>query len=234
MAKRVVVTEREVRLARAFLAALRGNIRNGYLLLALIAWFRAMGKAKDPFWRSLAGWAPARAGRALADKLARRASMHPNQYKGVLAALRRGAGTNTAQVRQARDFMLGIEMSPWDRKHYGYRPFTEGHWTVERRRLGGGDYVDQLLWVPAQDARDPLAVIWAGLTGHPIPPQWFTDVTPAQKAKPARPIPPRPSQPRSLEHVLPKPDYINPYGALDFYNGRPHGDANVQEQDEAW
>lgn len=215
-APKPVVTEREVRLARAFLHALGANETSGYLLLAIIAWSRAMTQAKDPYWKTLYGLAPAKAGSTLAAHLKGLINAAPAQYTGLLAALRRRPETSNDQVAQARDFLLIIQTSNYDAKHYGYKPYVAGHWGVVGYKERGGEPIYG--WIPDQNENDPLAVVWGGLTGHPIPPKWFTDVVKPAVNKAPQP----PAQPRSLMHVRPDPHYINPYAAVHFYDERPH------------
>jgi len=219
---KVVVTEREVRMARAFLAAIGGNAGNGYLLLAVIAWARLMGKAKDPFWKSLSKLTPQRAGALLAARLKKLIAQHPSQYQGMLKALRNKPTSASGMVTQAKSFMLGIEKSGYDNDHYGYREATEGYWTYV---TGGRPGDDEYVWVPARQEVDPMLQQWSALTGHPIPPKWFQDASQAQQ--PPKPKPPLPQQPRGLEHVLPKTDYILPYAAERFYEQRSHIGANI-------
>lgn len=223
---KVVVTEREVRLARAFLAALGGNQTSGYLLLAIVAWQRLMKKARDPYWKKLAGLSAQAAGRALAAHLKALAAKHPSQYQGLMAALRRKPGSASGQLEQAKSFMLIIEKSGYDAKHYGYQPPDEGHWLT--RDLPNG--TQETIWVPPYPGVDPMLVQWAALTGHPIPPKWFQDTYRPPQPKP-RPTPVYPHQPRSLQHVLPQPDYILPYAAEHFYNERPHLGNNILPAD---
>lgn len=222
---KVVVTEREVRLARAFLAATGGNQTNGYLLLAIIAWTRLMKKAKDPYWKKLAGLSSAAAGKSLAAHLKAVIKKHPSQYQGMLAALRLHPGSASGQVSQAKSVMLVIEKSGYDPHHYGYKAATEGHW--DQFPLPNGSF--EWRYTPAHDEVDPMLQQWAALTGHPIPPKWFQDVIKAPP--PPKPEPPLPHQPRGLAHVLPKPDYILPYAAERFYEERMHLGNNVLPAD---
>jgi hypothetical protein len=217
-------SEREVRLARSFIKAIHGNEKNGYLLLAVIAWQRAMTKSHDSFWKTLTKYTAFRAGQLLAAKLLARSRIAPNQYKGLLATLKRAPGAQAGQVTQARDFMLVIEQSSWDKDHYGYKPYAEGHWQDVISYGPHGAYQVHTVWVPEQQEVDPLAIIWSKLTGHNIPKQYFIDKVTMATPKP-RPEPPR--QPRSLVHVLPQPDYIGPYSARSFYEARPHLGDNV-------
>jgi hypothetical protein len=239
VAKKPFFSEREVRLARSFIKAIKGNESNGYLLLAVVAWQRAMTKSHDAFFKSLTKYSSVSAGRLLAQRLLRKGQLTPKQFKGVIAALRRNVGTAAknaaAQVEQARDFMLGIEQSNWDPKHYGYVAFEEAHWGSKKvwHALGAtpgyGYWETQMVWVPEVQEVDPLAMIWSGLTGHNIPKQYFVDKAGAViQPKPVVTKEP-PRQPRSLAHVLPKPDYIGPYAARTFYEARPHLGANVLE-----
>lgn len=217
---KVLVKEREVRLARAFLHAIGGDEKNGYLLLAIIAWGRLMTKAKDPFWKSLAHLSPAVAGVRLAAKLRARMHKYPSQYKHLAAVLKRRGGNGDRQAEAATSFMLIIETSKWDKNHYGFREGKDGHWDYVYHYdsdIGVGGY--QWVWTPAITPSDPMYTVWAKLTGGTIPNKWFTDPV---KTTVTKTIPPRPSQPRSLQHVLPQPNYIQPYASQHFYEERPH------------
>ena len=214
-----VVTEREVRLARAFLHAIQADEANGYLLLAIIAWGRAMTLAKDPFWKGLARLGAKSAGIALAKRLRAKMHAHPDQYKGLTALLKRRTSKQDAQVEAAQSFLLIIETSNYDAKHYGYVEGKDGYWKYHDRSDPDPGLRESYTWVPPIVAADPLAKAWQSITGYPIPPAWFND--PITVTKPVT-IPPRPSQPRSLQHVLPVPDYLAPYAARDFYEARPH------------
>jgi hypothetical protein len=213
-------SEREVRLARSFIKATGGNATNGYLLLAVIAWQRAMTRSHDTFYKSLSKYAAVQAGQLLAARLKRKTQLDAKHYQGILASLRRHASGDVATVKQARDFMLSIQLSEWDKEHYGYKAeVREGYWKKVWTEVDGKGYFKDT-WFPPTPEYNPLAIIWQKMTGHNIPKQYFVDkgVTVIQpKAKP-----PPPRQPRSLIHVLPKPDYIQPYGARTFYEARPH------------
>jgi len=209
-------SEREVRMARSFIKAIKGNQSNGYLLLAVIAWQRHMSKGSEAFFKSLSKYTAFEAGRRLAAKLISNVNLDKKHYVGVLASLRRTSG---GSVKQARDFMVAIQLSKWDKNKYGYKPFAEGHWETYTISLPPFK-IDK--WVPEQQEHDPLAITWAKLTGQNIPKQFFIDkvitvTTPAPKPKPA---PPR--QPRSLLHVANPADYLLPYAASTFYAGRIH------------
>jgi hypothetical protein len=79
--------------------------------------------------------------------------------------------------------------------------------------------------VPEQAEVDPMRDAWAALTNNPnIPASWYVDTV---ITKHARTIPPRPSQPRSLMHVLPRVPYIQPYEAQRFYDAKPHYGDNL-------
>jgi hypothetical protein len=219
------VTQREVRLARSFLKAIGGSQTNTYLLLAVIAWQRAMAKAHDAFWKSLARYTASAAGFRLAQKLKARVKADGHHYVGVLQALRRAAKGDSALARQAVDFILALDKSKWDKKHYGYVPYVAGHYVTTWEDTGRG-YPEQVsVWVPDQQENNPLAVAWAALTNNPgIPAAWYTDTVTTKKT---RTIPPRPSQPRSLMHVLPRVAYIQPYEAQRFYDAKPHYGDNL-------
>lgn len=227
---KVVVTEREVRLARAFMHAIGANEKSGYLLLAVITWLRAMGKAHDKFWKSLAHLSAMSAGKALAARLKAQSKAHPAQYRSVLADLRDKTANADQQAAAAKLFLTNISKSSWDAKHYGYVAAVAGKWVyknVGNPNLPPGDQVWQWVW-ESTDEVNPLQTAWASLTGHPIPPQWFNDPITVTKPVTEKPVPP---QPRSLQHVLPKPDFILPYATLHFYEQRPHLGANVLPTD---
>lgn len=216
-------SEREVRLARSFIKAIGGNQTNGYLLLAVIAWQRAMTKSHETFWKSLSKYTPVRAGQLLANRLARKATLLPGQYKGLFQALRRSAKTQSGQVMQARDFMLIIQKSNWNKDHYGYKPYKAGYWLT--RELPNGK--TETIWVAEQQEYDPLAIIWSKLTGHNIPKAYFVDGTTTSTPVQPKAPKPRPQQPRSLLHVQPEPNYLQPYAARHFYEARAHLGNNV-------
>lgn len=220
------VTEREVRLARSFLKTVNGNQTNTYLLLAVIAWMRAMAKAHDPYWKSLSKYSAVQAGVLLARKLVARAKADGHNYKGVIASLRHAAKGDKGLASQALDFLAAIELSKWDRKHYGYVPYVEGHFEQVPVYGKPGQVIGYNdVWVPTQYEQDPLAQAWAKLTDHPgIPTKWYTDTVITTRT---RVIPPRPQQPRSLLHVLPTVAYIQPYEAQRFYDAKPHYGSNV-------
>lgn len=222
-------SEREVRLARSFIHAIGGNEKNGYLLLAVIAWQRAMSKGHETFWKSLSKYSAFRAGQLLAAKLKRKAQLDHKSYGSILTALRRG-GKDSGYADQARDFLRALSLSKWDKDHYGYKAYAQGHWDHKQvwhqtSASGSGYWEDKWTWVPEQQEEDPLQVLWAKLTGHNIPKKYFVDTVKTPATKTPKPDPHR--QPRSLTHVLPTPDYIGPYAARTFYEARPHLGANV-------
>jgi hypothetical protein len=221
LAKKPFFSEREVRLARSFIKAIGGNASNGYLLLAVIAWQRAMTKSRDTFWKSLSRYSSVAAGQRLAARLKTRSMQDSKHYRGVLASLRRG-GKASGFVEQARDFMLSVQLSAWDRKHYGYKPYEAGYWEEYTVWEYGRGLVTKRRWIEEQKEYDPLAVIWSKLTGHNIPKRYFIDRTVTRTVTPPKPKREPPRQPRSLVHVLPTPDYIGPYSARAFYDARPH------------
>lgn len=228
MAKKPYFSEREVRLARSFIHAIGGNEKNGYLLLAVIAWQRAMGKNHETFWKSLSRYNAYTAGQKLAAKLKQRIQLDGKHFKGILAALRRN-GKSAGYVEQARDFMVAIEQSNWDRQHYGYKAYEAGHWKTEQvwHQTGwaSGYWETKVTWVPEQQEYDPLAITWAKLTGHNIPKAYFQDSYTVMPTQPKQRDPHQ--QPRSLVHVQGAPNYIQPYAARDFYQQRPHLGANI-------
>lgn len=211
MARKLLVTERQVRFARAFLKAIRANQTNGYLLLAVIAWLKSDRDVKY-FYR----WRDYKKG---ADALARVLLYNPKAsskgYRAVVKALR---GTRDDQLDskgkriegsgnalQAKDFLTALAMSKFSKSHYGSPT--------------GDEYNNKLIKA------------WAKLTtGRAIPNNWFVDVV-LVKPKPPKKEPPR--QPRSLAHVMPKPDYLQPYAARQFYEERPHIGSFVLPQ-ERW
>ncbi len=214
-------SEREVRLARSFIKAIKGNASNGYLLLAVIAWQRQMSRRNEAFFKSLSRYDAASAGARLASRLATRAGLDAKHFKGVLQSLRRTGGN---AVTQAKDFLLNITLSNWDRKHYGYRPYEKGHWESYQWN-NDGRWETKERWVPEQQEYNPLEITWMKLTGHNIPKKYFIDQpakTITTPAKPPKPAPP--SQPRSLMHVQPPADYLLPYAAYRFYQSRMHLD----------
>lgn len=222
MASKPFFSEREVRLARSFIKAIHGNPNNGYLLLAVIAWQRAMTKSHDAFFKSLSKYSSTVAGSKLAAKLVARANLDSKHYVGVLKSLR-NTPKEAGYASQARDFILAISQSKWDKNHYGYKPYVEGHWETKMvYNPQYGEPTPQQVWVPTQEEVNPLEQSWAKLTGHNIPKAYFVDAAGSTTTVTPPPPPPKPRQPRSLVHVLPEPDYIRPYGAANFYSGRPH------------
>lgn len=221
------VTEREVRLARAFLKRIHGNQVNGYLLLAVIAWLRAGLKRGDKFMRTLSKYSAATAGILLADKLRARIKAKPANYRGLLARIDDTSKVAAQQADQARDFLMSIAMSSWDSSHYGWRPGKDGYWLT--RALPNGS--TETIWVPPVAEKPPsLIALWASLTGGTIPNAWFIDKTTTTTQKTTvKKTPPR--QPRSLEHALIRGEYIQPYAARAFYEARPHAGQFVLEDD---
>ncbi len=224
--------EAEVRFARAFLHAIHGNESNGYLLLAIIAWMRSesgtkyignnplnlrpgkdiaaftSGKRRGPggyfaVFKSLAAAAKATAARLLKAG---------NDYRGyaliVKAAQRASSGGG--QVTQAIDFMSALALSKWSSTHYGTQIIVNAY--------KGPDGTTKTVY-GFDLSKNSIVKVWAGLTGMKIPAEWFTDTVKPPNVTPPRP---RPQQPRSLEHVQPKGEYIQPYAAQQFYAERPH------------
>lgn len=210
------VTEAEVRFARSFLKALKGNESNGYLLLAVIAWMRSESGQRyignNPFnlrpGNDIAQWqigirkGPVgyfavfknlEAGAAATAARLMKAGFDYRGYGPAVAAARRGTGSDKG-IQQAIDFLTAIAMSKWSSSHYG---------------AADGNVVN-----------NKLIKVWAGLTGTPIPKEWFKDTT--KPPPPPKPKPPPFRQPRSLYHTIPRPDYLSPYGARSFYDARPH------------
>lgn len=230
MAKKPKITRREFLLARGFLNGLKGNSQNTYLILAVVAWMRAMGKAHDPYWKSLSRLAPSLAGARLARHLAAKAASgkYKAEYKAIISRLREQHAKGTAMANQAKDFILGIVKSHYDKKHYGYKPYVEGHYVTTYEYVpgsSGNPIVEKTVWVPEQQGANPLYNAWAALTNSPnIPDSWWITVTKTTKTKV---IPPRPHQPRSLLHAQPQRDYIQPYQAQRWYDAKPHYGDNV-------
>lgn len=216
-------SEREVRLARSFLKAIKGNESNGYLLLAVIAWQRHMNKQGETFFKSLSKYSAKEAGIRLAKKLISRAGLDAKHFKGVLSSLRRTDDRASKQVTQARDFMLSLQLSAWTSTHYGYKAYKAGYWKTYS--IPVHPYT-ATVWIPEQQEYDPLANTWQTLTGHTIPKAYFIDGTTTVTTNPKQPDPPPPPprQPRALIHVQPTPDYIGPYAAARFYDQRKHLD----------
>lgn len=226
------ITHREFLLARAFLKKVGANVQNTYLLLAIVAWTRAMGKAHDPFWNGLRNASAASAGTRLAQNLINKSkvSKYAAEYKAILYRMRQQLGGTSAKAQaamaaQAVDVLLGINKSHYDSKHYGYHEATDGH-LVTKWVYSGRGYPEQVTtWVPATAFADPLTASWAALTNHPnIPDSWWVTTT---KTTTVRHVPARPHQPRSLQHVQPRADYIQPYAAVTFYDAKPHYGSNL-------
>jgi hypothetical protein len=228
--KKPKISQREFLLARAFLRGLKGNQQNTYLILAAVAWLRAMNKAHDPYWKSLSRLSAAAAGAALAKHLLAKA--HAGKYKAeyvaIIKRLRQQLKQGNAMAAQAADFILGIEKSHYDKNHYGWVNAADGHWTKVR------DYDDSSnriiwrdVWVPPVAGKNPLFDAYASLTNHPnIPDKWWITTTHTTTTK-TTVTPPRPHQPRALLHVLPVPDYIQPYQRQRWYDEKPHYGDNV-------
>lgn len=229
------VTEREVRFARSFIKYVKGNQQNTYLLLAVIAWVRAevgvdfrFMRGNNPFNIRRSPYASGVvytngngtfakfksldvAARATVAFLKSNASF--GNYGPILAAMRRGDGTDADNARAGYDMLMAVAVSKWSAGHYGYRPATQGHYAT--RELPNG--TTETYWVPGKPEKPPSLIgIWQGLLGTTIPTSWYQD-TVKQVKKVIRP-----RQPRSLSHVLPPPAYIQPYAASAFYHDRPH------------
>lgn len=222
------VTEREVRMARAFLAAIGGNQSNGYLLLAVIAWARAMRRGHDSFWRGLRRFTPQQAGARLAAHL--RARLSGRQERGVLRALR----DRSASAGQGQLFLTRLARSDYDRHHYGFVAHKDSYMETKVTWIydGGGAprKHTEYIWHAEVVGQNPLVDSWRTLFGAHMKKSWFADTI--VKTTPARTVVKRyPPQPRSLMHVQPKPDYIQPYAARIFYEARAHTDAYILPQD---
>lgn len=237
------VKEFEVRFARAFLKYTKANEHNTYLLLAVIAWLRSESGTKyignnplnlrpgNDIARYMSGTRKGPVGyfatfknlddaaRATARRLEVVGSWAG--YKPILAAARRGTGQDGG-VTQAVDFLMAIAMSKWSADHYGWSPAKEGYWKT--RLLPNGQ--TETIWVPPQpEGKNKLLSVWSGLTGQSLPKEWFTD--PIKEEKKVI----KPQQPRALDHVLPPPNYLQPYGASRFYSARPHQGQYVLPRD---
>lgn len=210
--RKLLLTERQVRFARAFLHAIHANESNGYLILAVVAWLK-LDKDVQHFYHFGSYTAGAQ---ALARVLLYNPRRRQKGYRAVVAALRGSrkdqknekgkviAGSGNAL--QARDFLTALAMSKFERSHYG---------------SADGNELTNLLMKK-----------WYHLTGGaPIPDAWFIDYVKTKQPAKAAKEPPR--QPRSLVHVLPKPDYLQPYAARIFYEERPHENTFVLPQ-ERW
>jgi hypothetical protein len=217
------VTEREVRFARSFLKNIGGNQTSGYLLMAVIAWLRTGLKMHDKFMVTLKHYSAVEAGRRLAQKLRARIKAAPIAYKGLLKRIHGTPKGDVEQYNQARDFLEILANSTWDPGHYGYKPYVPEH-TV-RRELPNGSF--ETIVVPAQpEVPAKFIKLYDALLGVKIPDKWFVDtVSPAKTVTTVKKQPP--SQPRSLLHAFPAPNYIMPYAARIFYEAKPHIDKYV-------
>lgn len=203
----------ELRFAHLLLVNLHANLSNSYLILAIVAWMRSESGRN---WRGFnplnlrpgADDAKYRSGVRLAGhnghfsvyaSLEAGAKATANRlarlsyYTDMIAALRRGEKP-TKYGDQAVDFLRALVVSKWDAGHYG---------------LKGAELKD-----PNSIFKTTIYKVFSSLTGHP-----FT--IPAEVAKTPKPPPP-PRQPRSLRHTIPVREYIQPYAAETFYEGRLH------------
>lgn len=246
------VTKAEVKFAQAFIRAARGNSANGYLLLAVIAWMRAesgqryignnpfnlrpgsdiaefmSGKRKGPVGYFAVFPNLSAAAKATVARLLRVGAWAG--YRPIIAALR-DRPKKSKYADQAYLFLLNVAKSKWSSTHYGYRPYVPEH--TYRRQLPNGTW--ETITVPAKPAKPPrLFKIFEGLTGGPaIPASWFQDTTTTTHTTTKKAPPPPPRQPRSLVHVNPPPDYLQPYATRDFYHARPHsGDFVLPQEDD--
>lgn len=226
--KKPKITKREFLIAQAFLKGAGGNKQNTYLILAVVAWLRAMNKSHDPYWKSLKNLTAGAVGARLAKRLLNKAKAGVGKadYKAIIKRLREQHKTGNGMASQAADFILGISKSKWDKNNYGYVPAKDGHWAKEWVGVGlWGYYKD--VWVPATETKNPLFEAYAALTNNPnIPNSWWIITTPVTTTK-TTVIPPRPQQPRSLLHVRPERDYIEPYAVSRWYEAKPHYGDNV-------
>jgi hypothetical protein len=192
MAK-LLVTEHQVRFARAFLKAIKGNQNNGYLLLAVIAWLKNDADAKH-FFRYKSTTAGAT---ALARVLMYNPKRKEKGYLQVLKAARR-MGKEKGYVQQAKDFLGYLAISKFQKSHYG--------------SPDGNEVTNKLIktWLRLTG-------------GKAIPNAWFIDtVVVKSKAKEPKPKKPPFRQARSGSHALPLVNFLQPYAARDFYAARPH------------
>jgi len=227
--KQPKITRREFDIARSFISRLKGNVQNTYLILAVIAWLRAMNKAHDKYWKSLSRLSGREAGARLAQHLRNKASAgkYAAEYKRVLTVVARKSATANGMADVAASFILGITKSHYDSKHYGYVEAKDAEtvWVPPHVTINGFYVPGAWEYHPAVAGKNPLFDAYAALTNKPnIPDKWWITVTKTTKTKV---IPPRPHQPRSLMHVLPQPDYIQPYAAANFYDAKPHYGDNI-------
>ncbi len=226
----VVTTEREVRFARAFITAIRGNSMNGALLLAVIAWIRQMGSnwtGNNPLSITIRGTRQRYATFTAGARAAASYLMQRTAYTMLIRRARDSAGTDQRRQDQALDFMILLAASPYRKDHFGMAAWVDpgGRWMIldetSRTRVW---YDPPGRWVMGHDdAKNRLIQTWASLTGHRIPPSWFQDTI--APAVPRKEIPPPPApfrQEQARVHRFPFHEYIQPYEVAGFYRARPH------------
>lgn len=210
------ITKQEVQFASALIHALGGNEASGYLLRAFIAWLRAesgqhylynnpLNIRKSPF---ASGYRKGRVGTfaifkdlATAGKATAYFLTHNKGfgYERILAAARRSAVGDAAQVLQARDVLAAIGMSKWSADQYG--SMRSGHYEERDNRIAG---------------------IWYSLTGLPIPKSYFAPPPEKKTTQPKKVAKKVRHQPTPTFHFQQPADFISPYGARDFYEERSH------------
>ena len=207
------VTEREVRFARSFLKYARFNQQNTYLLLAVIAWARAevgvdfkfMYNKNNPFNIRKSKFAYSYRRTASNGSFAMFKTLDI-AARATVAFLQDNAsfgkyGPILAAGRRGASGDKALQMQALD--------FLTGiamsKWSSDHYGSADGNL-----------ATNRIVKIWAGLTGTPIPAAWFEDTVKVVKKRVI------PRQPRALQHVLPATNYIEPYGAANFYDERPH------------
>lgn len=199
----------ELTFASRLLRYLHANAQNGYLVLAVIAWLRSESgrnyRGNNPLniRRSPYAIGYRKAGNngsfaifASLDMAAKASarfllSNKGNGYELMIATLRRG-GTPAQFADIGTDFLRALAKSKWSSGHYG---------------LKGAELTDNNAIY-----KTTLFKVYSSLTGHP-----FT--IPAYVKPPPKP-PPAPRQPRSLRHTISEREYIEPYAAESFYEGR--------------
>lgn len=196
-----VVKPWEVRFAYLLLHYLHANVNNVYLLLSVIAWIRGEnGTQYNPLnlpHRSFSSVT------AAAYATAQFLAGH-TQYKTLLAAIRRGTKSTADMQTQGIDVLTAVAMSAWDGHYYGTRTLVYNKRYAE--------------WVlsPFDNSKNLLISLWANLLGHPV-------TIPADVLPQPKPLPtpaPRPAPPKGTIHPIDNPNYLPPYGALQFYEGR--------------
>lgn len=226
-------TNNEIKFGYRMLMYMKANLNNTYLLLAVISWIRNESGSNWIGWNPLnirpgadakyrigirkgrVGYfsvygsldAGARASAQLITGL--------NYYNQMEAAAKRDPGKDydvnkdgkidagSADQKQAIDFLWALVTSKWSAGHYG---------------LKGAQLLD-----PFYITKTTLYEVWVGLsgtTGWKMPEDTVKD--------PYKP-PPAPNQPRSLKHVLPERDYIEPYAAFTWYESRSKASGGVMD-----